>query len=248
MSARRWIAFGTLGVLAFSSPHAWAKKTNDVKAAGYDLKNEKPPPDDPADDLMGQSSTVGYGLKLIEAWQIEEAEEFAKQLQKTNPEDPGTKYLLGRVAFESGEYTKAAELFKEALGPGAQHSQDYQLAIGAENELVADERGRAAVAMGGGVREFGLAPEDFAGEVERGGAHVAEMNVEAAIGDNGGRAGRGVFPVHGSHAAGIRLQDLGIPDDLAVFRIQAEDVERDLGLRFAFRAGKVNAPVREDGR
>jgi tetratricopeptide (TPR) repeat protein len=90
---------------------------------------------DPADALAEESNSVTYGLKLIDAWQIEEAEAFAKGMQQTSPDDLGTKYLLGRIAFEEGDYTKAAELLKAALGPGAAQAQDYQLAVAAETEV-----------------------------------------------------------------------------------------------------------------
>ena len=104
-------------------------------AAGADAA---PIPMEHADDAPppgGASSTVSKALELLEAWDIEGAAKLANELDKTAPDDPGTKFILGRVAFEEGEYTKAAALLKEALGAGATHSQDYQLAIGAEAEV-----------------------------------------------------------------------------------------------------------------
>jgi len=89
-------------------------------------------PDD--DDPVNQSTTIGYGLSLIEAWDIEGAEKFANDLKERQPDDPGTKYLLGRVAFEEGDYTRAVALLKDALGSGAPDSDDYTLAVAAEKE------------------------------------------------------------------------------------------------------------------
>ena len=62
-------------------------------------------------------------------------------------------------------------------------------AVATEHECVADERGRTAVAVDGRVAQFGLLPHDLAGEVERGGAHVAEVDVEPVGGDDGRAAG-----------------------------------------------------------
>lgn len=100
------------------------------------LAQAAPRPTRPArdEDPVGQSTTVGYGLSLIEAWDIEGAAKFADELGKRQPDDPGTKYLQGRVAFEQGDYTKAVTLLKEALGPGADQNDDYKLAVATENE------------------------------------------------------------------------------------------------------------------
>jgi tetratricopeptide (TPR) repeat protein len=86
------------------------------------------------DGPVGQSTTVGYGISLLEAWDIEGAAKFAAELQKRQPDDPGTKFLLGRVAFEEGDYTEAVTLLKEALGDGAAEAEDYQLAVAAADE------------------------------------------------------------------------------------------------------------------
>jgi tetratricopeptide (TPR) repeat protein len=91
-------------------------------------------PKEDDDDPVGQSTTVGFGLSLIEAWDIEGAAKFADELNKRQPDDPGTKYLLGRVAFEQGDYPKAVKLLKEALGGGAENNSDYKLAVSTENE------------------------------------------------------------------------------------------------------------------
>jgi tetratricopeptide (TPR) repeat protein len=86
------------------------------------------------DDPINQSTTVGYGMSLLEAWDIDGAEKFARELQKRQPDDPGTRFLLGRVAFEEGDYASAVEYFKEALGPGAPDADEYKLALAAQEE------------------------------------------------------------------------------------------------------------------
>jgi tetratricopeptide (TPR) repeat protein len=129
---RRWssVAWALCATLLLLPPAARAQRKlapdqNPRNAAPTAAKDEDP---------VGQSTTIGYGVSLLEAWDIEGAEKFAAELEKRAPADPGTKYLLGRIAFEEGEYTKAADLLKEALGPNAAESDDYQLAAAAENE------------------------------------------------------------------------------------------------------------------
>lgn len=80
------------------------------------------------------SSPVAHALELLEKWDIEGAQTIARQLEQSAPDDPGTKFLLGRVAFENGDYGRAAELLREALGPAAEKNADYALAAAAEAE------------------------------------------------------------------------------------------------------------------
>lgn len=78
--------------------------------------------------------TVTRGLELLEEWDIEGAEALVRALEKRLPDDPGTKFLAGRVAFEQGDYERAVELLGEALGPRAKESHDYELAVSARDQ------------------------------------------------------------------------------------------------------------------
>lgn len=81
------------------------------------------------------STPTEEALERLEAWDIEGAEEVAARLAKDRPDDPGTKFVQGRVAFELGEYDRAVELLGEALGPGANESRDYEYAVAARDEV-----------------------------------------------------------------------------------------------------------------
>jgi len=88
-----------------------------------------------ADDFTEPADGAGEQiLREIKAWDIEAASKLAKQLEATAPDDRGTKYLAGRVAFEQGDYDRAVTLIGEALGPAADRSEDYRLALGAQSE------------------------------------------------------------------------------------------------------------------
>lgn len=88
-----------------------------------------------ADDVTEPTDGAGERiLREIKAWDIEAAAKLVKQLQATAPDDRGTKYLAGRVAFEQGDYDRAVSLLSEALGDGAERSEDYRLAVGAQKE------------------------------------------------------------------------------------------------------------------
>lgn len=78
--------------------------------------------------------TVTRGLELLEEWDIEGAAALVRALEQRLPDDPGTKFLAGRVAFEQGDYERAVELLGEALGPRAKESHDHQLAISARDQ------------------------------------------------------------------------------------------------------------------
>lgn len=70
----------------------------------------------------------------LEAWDVESAETLARELERTRPNDPGTKFVLGRIAFEKGLYDEAVRLMEEALGPHAAQNADYALAVATRNE------------------------------------------------------------------------------------------------------------------
>lgn len=77
---------------------------------------------------------VRGALRLLEQWDVEGAEEALRELQAKAPNDRGTVFVAARIAFENGEYSRAVELFEEALGAQAKDSDDWQLASGAERE------------------------------------------------------------------------------------------------------------------
>lgn len=81
-----------------------------------------------------ESSAITEGLEALESWDTEGAAAIVASLEQTAPDDPATKFLAGRVAFEFGDYAKAVELLGEALGPRAAQSHDYELAVAAEKE------------------------------------------------------------------------------------------------------------------
>ena len=72
----------------------------------------------------------------IDAWDIEAAEKLVRELEKTAPNEPSTWVLGGRVAFESGDYDRAVELFQRAFGEdgGGRRNEDLRLALGAQAE------------------------------------------------------------------------------------------------------------------
>lgn len=74
------------------------------------------------------SSPLTEAMERLEAWDVDGAEQLAREIERTNPNDPGTKFLLGRVAFERGDYQKAVDLLGAALGPGADRSEDMRVA------------------------------------------------------------------------------------------------------------------------
>lgn len=75
------------------------------------------------------SSSMREIADRLEAWDIDGAERLTRQLEITHPNDPGTKFMLGRIAFEQGRYEQAVALMGEALGPAAARNADYQLAV-----------------------------------------------------------------------------------------------------------------------
>lgn len=90
-----------------------------------------PADDDVTDPADGAPDRILHELK---AWDIEAAEALVKDLEKVAPDDRGTQFLAGRVAFELGDYDRAVDQLAKALGPGAEHSEDYRLALGAQQE------------------------------------------------------------------------------------------------------------------
>lgn len=88
----------------------------------------------PAFAQGGVSNSVSAVAARLEAWDIEGAEELARQLERAQPDDPGTKFMLGRIAFEQGRYEQAVKLLGEALGPAATRNPDYQLAQAAYDQ------------------------------------------------------------------------------------------------------------------
>lgn len=80
------------------------------------------------------SGSAAEVLELLEAWDVEAAEALVQQLARERPDDPGVRFLQARVAFELGEYERAAELYGAALGDRAAGSEDYALATSAAKE------------------------------------------------------------------------------------------------------------------
>lgn len=76
----------------------------------------------------GVSNTVSAIGARLEAWDIEGADRLARELERVQPDDPATRFMLGRVAFEQGRYEQAVKLLGAALGPSASRNPDYQLA------------------------------------------------------------------------------------------------------------------------
>lgn len=81
------------------------------------------------------SLSAGQVAKLLEAWDPEGASDVLDKLAASNPNDPGVKWLRGRIAFEQGDYAGAKALYEEAIGPDrAKRSDHWQLADAAEQE------------------------------------------------------------------------------------------------------------------
>src|SRR5262249_7096793 len=99
-------------------------------------------------------------------------------------------------------------------------------AVGAEDEQVIDADGRAAVAVDGGVTEGGVRPQDLAFEVETGGTLMAEVDEDLVAIDDGRGAGVAVLGVDARGAAAVLTEGLDVPQDLAVFGVEAKDAER----------------------
>src|SRR5204863_7703754 len=70
-------------------------------------------------------------------------------------------------------------------------------AVAVEHQRVADQGRRAAVAVDRVEGEVSVAPQDVAGEVETGGALVAEVDVKPPAADQRRRAGVAVLLVDG---------------------------------------------------
>lgn len=88
----------------------------------------------PAAALPSSSSPAARVSELLEAWDVEGAQELVRTLSASAPDDAGTRYLLGRLAFETGEYAEAMRHFEAAFGPRAKDTEDWALAEAAEKE------------------------------------------------------------------------------------------------------------------
>src|SRR5262249_39618050 len=116
-----------------------------------------------------------------------------------------------------------------------------------EDEQVIDHDGRAAVAVDRGEFQLAVAPEDLAGEVEAGGAHVAEMDEELLILDH--RSGAGVAVLAVDVRGGGRLaEDGGVPEELAGLAVQAQGVERQLLVPGGDGRGEIDLAAGDDRR
>lgn len=77
----------------------------------------------------GPSIFMRQIAERLEAWDVDGAEQLARELERARPNDPGTKFMLGRIAFEQGRYEQAVALLGEALGDAAVNNADYLLAV-----------------------------------------------------------------------------------------------------------------------
>ena len=102
------------------------------------------------------------------------------------------------------------------------------VAVAAEDQEVVDERRRAAGAMLRQVVDVGLRPQHFAREVERRGAHVAEVDVDAVAVDDRRRARQAVLLVHDLGGFDVRADRLDVPENAAILRVDAQHAERDV--------------------
>jgi len=88
----------------------------------------------PADARAQVSSTQREIADLLEAWDIEGAEAAVDAALAAAPDDPALVFAKGRVAFESGEYATAVDLFEKSLGERAKETHEWALAVGAMEE------------------------------------------------------------------------------------------------------------------
>ncbi|MBM4364121.1 MAG: hypothetical protein FJ104_15685, partial [Deltaproteobacteria bacterium] len=59
--------------------------------------------------------TVTRLVDLVEGWQVVEARTELDALRKTDPDDPGLQYVLGRVLFYEGKYDEALRVMDAVL-------------------------------------------------------------------------------------------------------------------------------------
>jgi tetratricopeptide (TPR) repeat protein len=77
------------------------------------------------------SDTIERLIELVEGWQVVEARAELEPLLKSDPDDPGLAYVLGRVLFYEGRYDEAVKVMDAALArvgrgdaPAFQRSRD----------------------------------------------------------------------------------------------------------------------------
>ena len=134
--------------------------------------------------------------------------------------------------------------------PGLPVERDDRLLVrpvDIEDELVAGQNRRAAVAVNRVVLERLLRP-DFASilRAQARGPHVAEVNEDVVAIDHGRRAGVAVLRLN-RRRFGILLEDLHVPDHVAGLRIETHRAQR-MVLPLRHRRREVDLPVRDDRR